>query len=264
MARIRTIKPEFWTSEQIVACSPMARLLFIGLWNFCDDGGRIPFSPQNLKMRIFPGDDISSENVRGLIGELSSNDRGNPLVVIYDIEGKQYLQVTGWDKHQRIERPNYQFPDVNGVVPPNVGYRNPRPFGDRSPPDLRNGREGKSKRSVSTKVETGARRQSSKKSPTRNGRGRDPPPIDGDLFPGNVTRTAEAELYRRGKEVLGKEAGGFIKKLLKARDGNVSLARADIETASTKDNAGEWIGGVIRQANGGRTSDGWLPGSAIV
>ena len=28
-----------WTSEQIVECSPIARLLFIGMWNFCDDGG---------------------------------------------------------------------------------------------------------------------------------------------------------------------------------------------------------------------------------
>lgn len=34
MARIRTIKPEFWTSEQVMGCAPLARLLFIGLWNF--------------------------------------------------------------------------------------------------------------------------------------------------------------------------------------------------------------------------------------
>ena len=39
MARIRSIKPEFWTAEQVMECSPMARLLFIGMWNFCDDGG---------------------------------------------------------------------------------------------------------------------------------------------------------------------------------------------------------------------------------
>jgi hypothetical protein len=46
MARIRTIRPEFWTSEQVTECSMPARLLFIGLWNFCDDGGRMPYSPK--------------------------------------------------------------------------------------------------------------------------------------------------------------------------------------------------------------------------
>jgi len=34
MARIRTIKPEFWTAEQVMELSRDARLLFIGMWNF--------------------------------------------------------------------------------------------------------------------------------------------------------------------------------------------------------------------------------------
>ena len=42
MARIRTIKPEFWASEQVMDCKPVTRLLFIGLWNFVDDFGRAP------------------------------------------------------------------------------------------------------------------------------------------------------------------------------------------------------------------------------
>lgn len=37
MPRIRTIKPEYWTSEQVLDLSIPARLAFIGLWNFCDD-----------------------------------------------------------------------------------------------------------------------------------------------------------------------------------------------------------------------------------
>ena len=57
MARIRTIKPEFWTSDQVVECSFAARLLFIGMWNFCDDYGVHPASLRKLKMEIFPGDD---------------------------------------------------------------------------------------------------------------------------------------------------------------------------------------------------------------
>ena len=40
MARIRTVKPDIWTDEKFVELSPLARLLFIGLWNFADDEGR--------------------------------------------------------------------------------------------------------------------------------------------------------------------------------------------------------------------------------
>ena len=45
MARIRTIKPEFFTSEDIVALSPLARLLFIALWCEADREGRLVWKP---------------------------------------------------------------------------------------------------------------------------------------------------------------------------------------------------------------------------
>jgi hypothetical protein len=112
MARIRSIKPEFWTSEQVMECSPNARLLFIGMWNFADDCGRLPCSPKTLKAQIFPSDDISVESVRGMINELSSNS----LLLIYSVEDKDYLQITGWS-HQRIDKPQpakYPAPFFDG------------------------------------------------------------------------------------------------------------------------------------------------------
>ena len=39
MARIRTIKPEFWIDDVIVELPFETRLLFIGIWNFADDAG---------------------------------------------------------------------------------------------------------------------------------------------------------------------------------------------------------------------------------
>jgi hypothetical protein len=57
--------------------------------------------------------------------------------------------------------------------------------------------------------------------------------------------TPDAELYRRGKEVLGKSAGGLITDLKKHHGGNVALARATIEQASTKSDPREYIGRVI-------------------
>ena len=56
MARIRTIKPEFFTSEDIVALDPMSRLLYIALWCEADREGRMVWKPRTFKMRYFPVD----------------------------------------------------------------------------------------------------------------------------------------------------------------------------------------------------------------
>ena len=100
MARYRTIKPEFWSSGQVMECSPIARLMFIGLWNFADDTGRYSYSPKTIKAQVFPGDDISVETIRGMVDELSANG----LVRSYVVDGKDYLLITGWH-HQKIDKP---------------------------------------------------------------------------------------------------------------------------------------------------------------
>lgn len=112
MARIRSIKPEFWTSEQVMESSPLARLLFLGIWNFCDDSGVHPLKPVSLKALIFPGDDIDSTTIRRLLDELSTNG----LLVLYAVGEKEYLQVTGWH-HQRIDKPTFKFPTAESGIP---------------------------------------------------------------------------------------------------------------------------------------------------
>ncbi|MBA6092850.1 hypothetical protein H4C81_28980 [Pseudomonas monteilii] len=136
MARIRTIKPEFWTSEQVMECSAMARLLFIGIWNFCDDAGNHPMSPKTIKALVFPGDDITALTVEGLLAELVSNR----LITIYEAASKQYLHVNGWH-HQKIDRPTVKHPEF---VEPSPSAR--REVGEGSSSGdrvLTPGREGK-------------------------------------------------------------------------------------------------------------------------
>ena len=60
MARIRTIKPEFWEDEKIGNLQIPCRLLYIGCWNFADDFGVIKGNAALLKSQIFPYD----ENLR--------------------------------------------------------------------------------------------------------------------------------------------------------------------------------------------------------
>ena len=60
MARIRTIKPEFWEDEKIGKLPIPCSLFFIGCWNFADDFGVIKGNAALLKSQIFPYD----ENLR--------------------------------------------------------------------------------------------------------------------------------------------------------------------------------------------------------
>lgn len=141
MSRIRTIKPEFWTSEQVVECSTTARLLFIGIWNFADDRGVLPASIRQLKMLVFPGDDFTVGHMTGFVKELVSQGL---LAEFEGDDGREYWAVTGW-KHQKIEKPNYKYP-----APPaefsDQSPNNRRPVADKSPtPRPRIGREGKGK-----------------------------------------------------------------------------------------------------------------------
>ena len=129
MARIRSIKPEFWTSEQIAECSPNTRLLFIGMWSFCDDYGVHPASCARLKMEVFPADAISSADIRRMIDELTSNG----LLAEYEVDGNRYWYVTGWDKHQRPDTKTGKYPRPDG----SVGQKIRRTHSENSPNEQR-------------------------------------------------------------------------------------------------------------------------------
>ena len=126
MARIRSIKPEFWTSEQVMKCSPLARLLFIGLWNFCDDAGRRKASAISIKAQIFPGDAVETAAVRALIDELAKVG----LVRLYCVDNAEYLCVTGWAKHQAISKPQ---PSRLPAPPPLACAQTADPFSGQAP-----------------------------------------------------------------------------------------------------------------------------------
>ena len=95
MARIRTIKPEFFTSEDIVALSPLARLLYIACWCEADRDGRMEWRPGTMKLRYFPGDNC---DIEALTTELV--DRG--LVLPYEVESRKYAEIPSFAKHQII------------------------------------------------------------------------------------------------------------------------------------------------------------------
>jgi len=92
MARIRTIKPEFFTSEDIVGLSPIARLLYIALWCECDRAGRLSWKPRTFRLRYLPADDVD-------IGAVAQELIDGGLVVLYG-EGLAFIPT--FERHQHI------------------------------------------------------------------------------------------------------------------------------------------------------------------
>ena len=100
MARIRTIKPEFWEDEKLAKLPVHARLLFIGTWNFADDNGALLANPVLMKSHIFPYEDIGISTISEWIDILVENG----MLIRTTYNGKDYLVIRKFLIHQKINR----------------------------------------------------------------------------------------------------------------------------------------------------------------
>jgi hypothetical protein len=117
MARIRTIKPEFFTSLTVADLTPEQRLTFIGLWTHVDDEGRCVDDPRLIKAAIWPLDDRTAADIEIDLKALTESS----LITRYTLNRKRYLAVTGWEEHQRINRPTASklpAPEEGDPTPP--------------------------------------------------------------------------------------------------------------------------------------------------
>ena len=98
MARNRTLSADFWTREDVIDCSPMSRLLLLGLGNFADDHGVQALRPRTIRLQVFPGDDLDDQRLRAMIEELVAHR----LVRLYEVEGVEYLAIVDWALDHRV------------------------------------------------------------------------------------------------------------------------------------------------------------------
>ena len=131
MARIRTIKPEFFTSDDICALSPQARLLYIGLWCEADREGRLVWAPRGFKRRYLPDDDC---DVDALCRELTDRT----LVRLY---GDGLAFIPTFATHQHVNPREA----ASKLAPPPPPLHASSRVSDASPPvtDAQGGREPK-------------------------------------------------------------------------------------------------------------------------
>lgn len=99
MARIRTIKPDYWQHPKTASVTRDARLLFLGLLNEADDEGRMRYSAKRLAGVLFPfDDDVTPKLLDSWVRQLELVG----LVDRYEVEDAFYLAVPGFTEHQRI------------------------------------------------------------------------------------------------------------------------------------------------------------------
>jgi len=112
MARIRTVKPEFWEDEKIGTLSHGARLLFLCCLNLSDDEGLLRWNAFYLASSAFMYDEIKIETIEKWMKELTDNE----LIFVYEAgKVKQQIgHIINFRKHQRIDKPQpSKFPPPN-------------------------------------------------------------------------------------------------------------------------------------------------------
>jgi len=114
MPRIRYLKPEFFTDEDLAELSFQTRLTFEGLWCYADKAGRLEDRPRFLKAMIFPYDDIDMINELETLSKPKCN--GRLFIERYEYEGQKFIQIVNWDKHQK---PHHTETDSK-IPPPNT------------------------------------------------------------------------------------------------------------------------------------------------
>lgn len=127
--RIRTIKPEFWSDEDLITVSDKARLLAIALLNYADDEGYFRANPKLIRAALFPLSPSVKSTV--LLRELSSIGY---IELCTGTDGKQYGRLPTFLIHQVINKSKpsrikglWGVPDEYGIdtvsVPPGTGNR---------------------------------------------------------------------------------------------------------------------------------------------
>ena len=108
MARIRTIKPEFWEDEDIGKLPIPCRLFFIGCWNFADDYGVIKANAALLKSQIFPYDEnLRVSEIKKWIGALVDARMLIPIILDGDKKRpaeESYYIIRTFRSHQVLDK----------------------------------------------------------------------------------------------------------------------------------------------------------------
>lgn len=100
MARIRTIKPEFWKHEGLCSLPESTHMFAAALLNYADDFGYFNANPGLIKGEIYPLREPSvsiPESIRSL--------QTDGYIRLGTIDGRRYGHIIAFEDHQRVSHP---------------------------------------------------------------------------------------------------------------------------------------------------------------
>jgi hypothetical protein len=106
----RILKDSICTSETIEGLTDAEEVFFYRLLVQCDDYGRFDARPAVIRARLYPMriDQVSEADVLARLEALVAAG----LILLYQVEGRAYLQVTTWETHQQVRAKNSKFPPM--------------------------------------------------------------------------------------------------------------------------------------------------------
>jgi hypothetical protein len=117
--RIRSIKPEILDDEVTARLGHLEWRLFVSLWLVADDYGNLRGDPEYVRGAVLWASRESREDVARALECLASEK----LVEPYEVRGQSYLHVTGWRKHQKVDRPSKALiPSIDESMPVDDGH----------------------------------------------------------------------------------------------------------------------------------------------
>lgn len=107
----RIIKESICTSETLEQLEPEEEVFFYRLIVNCDDFGIMDARPAILRAKCYPLklDKVKEKDIEKWLQSLIKAG----LIILYEVDGKQYLKMASWEKHQQIRarRSKYPLPD---------------------------------------------------------------------------------------------------------------------------------------------------------
>lgn len=104
----RILKESICTSENVDRLSAFEETVFYRLIVNCDDFGRMDARPKILASKLFPLKDIRTTQIENALRALTSAE----LVTLYNVDGKPFLQMNTWDRHQQIRAVKSKYPSM--------------------------------------------------------------------------------------------------------------------------------------------------------
>lgn len=109
----RIIKEQICTSPDISNLSWFGEVLFYRLIVSCDDFGRCDGHPAIIKGRLFPLKDVTVKEIEAALTDLENNQ----MIVRYEVGGREFIQLTNWERHQSRRAKNSKFPALEDGTP---------------------------------------------------------------------------------------------------------------------------------------------------